>query len=82
MVPEKLQSLLQEELHTAHPGILRMKLVTGVRIWWPGIDKKTEEVVRNRLPCQSIRNKPPSTPLHPWSWPSQPWHRLQLDFLG
>ena len=82
VVPEKLQSLVLEELHTAHPGIVRMKSVARVHIWWPGIDKKIEEVVRNCLPCQSIRNKPPSTPLHSWSWPSQPWHRLHVDFLG
>ena len=59
-----------------------MKSVARVRIWWPGIDKKIKEVVRNCLPCQSIKNKPPLTPLHSWSWPSQPWHRLHVDFLG
>ena len=59
-----------------------MKSVARVHIWWPGIDKKIEEVVRNCLPCQSIRNKPPSTPLHSWSWPSQPWDHLHVDFLG
>ena len=34
------------------------------------------------LTMSSIRNKPPLTPLHSWNWPSQPWHRLHVDFLG
>ena len=40
VVPEKLQSLVLEELHTAHPGIVRMKSVARVHIWWPGIDQE------------------------------------------
>ena len=48
----------------------------------PGNDKKSEEVVKGCLPCQSIRNKPPLTSLHLWNWPSQPWCCLHLDLLG
>ena len=59
-----------------------MKSVTRVHIWWQVIDKNIEEVVRNCLPCQSIRNKPPLTPLHSWSWRSQPWYCLHLDIPG
>ena len=82
IVPEKLQSKVLEELHTAHPGVVRMKSCARIHVWWPGIDKKIEEMVKSCLPCQSIRNKPPLTSLHCWNWPNQPWHRLHLDFLG
>ena len=40
VVLEKLQSLVLEELHTAHPGIVRIKSVARVHIWWPGRLKK------------------------------------------
>ena len=82
IIPEKLQDKVLEELHTAHPGVVRMKSIARIHVWWPGIDKKIEEVVKSCLPCQSIRNKPPLTSLHLWNWPSQPWRRLHLDFLG
>ena len=82
IISEKLQDKVLEELHTAHPGVVRMKSIARIHVWWPGIDKKIEEVVKSCLPCQSIRNKPPLTSLHLWNWPSQPWHRLHLDFLG
>ena len=81
IVPEKLQNKVLEELHTAHPGVVRMKSIARIHVWWPGIDKKIEEVVKGCLPCQSNRNKPPLTSLHLWNWPSQPWCRLHLDFL-
>ena len=74
VVPEKLQSLVLKELHATHLGIVRMKSIVRAHVWSPGIDKKIEEVVKNCLPCQSIRNKPPLTCLHSWSWPSQPWY--------
>ena len=82
IIPEKLQSKVLEELHTPHPGVVRMKSIARIHVWWPGIDKKIEEVVKSCLPCQSIRNKPPLTSLHYWNWPNHPWHRLHLDFLG
>ena len=58
IVPEKLQSTVLEELHTAHPGVVRMKSIARIHVWWPGIDKQIEEMVKGCLPCQSIRNKP------------------------
>ena len=56
IVPEKLQSKVLEELHTAHPGVVRMKSIARIHVWWPGIDKKIEEVVKGCSPCQSNRN--------------------------
>ena len=29
-----------------------------------------------------LKHKQPSAPLHPWSWPKQPWSRTHLDFAG
>ena len=73
---EKLQSKVLEELHTAHPGVVRMKSIARIHVWWPGVNKKIEEVVKGCLPCQSNKNNSPLTSLHLWNWPSQPWHRL------
>ena len=39
-------------------------------------------MVKGCLPYQINRNKPLLTSLHLWNWPSQPWCRLHLDFLG
>ena len=67
LVPEKLQSTALKELHTAHPSVVRMKFIARIRVWWSGIDKKIEEMVKGCFPCQSVRNKPPLTSLHVWN---------------
>ena len=39
-VPEKLQSRVLEELHAAHPGVVRMKSISRIHVWWPEINNK------------------------------------------
>ena len=34
------------------------------------------------IDCQSIRPTPAPAPLHPWEWPSQPWSRIHVDYVG
>ena len=82
VVPAKLRKKLLEELHQNHPGISRMKLVARSYMWWPGLDKEIEMLARSCEPCLAVKHKPPSVPLHPWSWPPRPWQRIHLDFLG
>ena len=30
--------------------------------------------------CQSVRNMPAETSLHPWVWPTRIWQRVHVDF--
>ena len=72
VVPAKLRKAVLEEIHAGHPGIVRMKSVARLHVWWPGIDTEVETLVRNCAACQSIRNNQPPTTLHPWAWPNRP----------
>jgi len=38
--------------------------------------------MRSCQACQSIRNAPATVPLHPWLWPTKPWQRIHIDFVG
>ena len=44
IIPEKLQTAVLEKLHASHPGIVRMKLLACLHVWWPGINKHIERV--------------------------------------
>jgi len=55
VIPEKLRSKLMAELHTDHPGMSKMKGVARGYFWWPGLDADIELVVKNCLPCQSVK---------------------------
>ena len=59
-----------------------MKAIARSYMWWPGLDKVVEELVRNCIPCQSNRHNPAPVPLHSLIWPSQPWQRVHFDFAG
>ena len=75
------QAVLQE-LHEGHPGITRMKALSRMYVWWPGINSDIEKSVRLCHACQEMQSSPPVAPLNPWRWPTRPWARLHLDFLG
>lgn len=52
IVPESCKTAVLAELHTSHPGIVKMKLLACVHVWWPGIDKHVEQLVRDCESCQ------------------------------
>ena len=41
-----------------------------------------EQHVGDCAVCASQRVTPPRVPLTPWPYPTQPWHRVHIDFLG
>ena len=67
IVPKKFQKKLLEELHKDHPGISRMKSVARSYIWWPGLDKSIEEMVKSCTSCQAVKHSPADAPVQPWT---------------
>ena len=82
VVPPQGRKDVLDELHDTHPGVSRMKTLARQYIWWPNMDSEIEQLVRTCSVCQESRPAPPSSPLHPWSWPSEPWSRLHIDFAS
>ena len=82
VVPELGRMAVLAELHEGHLGMARMKGLSRIYVWWPGIAESIEESVRHCTECQLNQATPSVAPLHPWSWPTRPWARLHLDFAG
>ena len=40
IIPKQLQERVLHELHTGHPGIVRMKSLARLHVWWPSLDKR------------------------------------------
>ena len=59
-----------------------MKAVARSYIWWPGLDKAIENLVKSCVSCQAVRHTPTVAPLQLWMWPAQPWKRVHVDFAG
>ena len=79
MIPYKLRADILKELHSEHIGACRMKALARSYVWWPGLDADLEAEVRQCSTCQSLRNLPPETPLHPWKYAGIPMQRVHVD---
>ena len=82
VIPDKGRSALMEELHAEHMGASKMKELARKYFWWPGLDGELESLVRSCPKCLENRDFPKKSPLHPWEWPSVPWHRIHIDYAG
>ena len=82
VIPPQGWTAVLQELHEGHTGMSRMKSLARMYIWWPKLDVDIEEAVRHCSNCQLNQSAPPAAPLHPWSWPSQPWTRIHIDYMG
>ena len=69
-------------LHSAHPGVVKTKLLARSYVWWPNIDSDIEVLAKCCTGCQKHHRNPSKAPLHPWEWPSTPWKRIHIDFAG
>ena len=82
VVPSSLRDAVLTELHETHPGMARMKGISRSYDWWPKIDSDIERIVSTCLVCQKMRSDPVKAPVHPWTFPTQPWSRIHVDFAG
>ena len=82
VVPNAGREAILTELHVGHPGISKMKALSRMYVWWPGMDQDIEGVVKKCQECQENQGNPPGVPLQPWSWPSRPWLKIHIDYAG
>ena len=84
VVPEKLQSQMVMLAHSGHQGIVKTKRFLRDSVWFPGIDKKVEELVKGCVPCQATNHdpKPASESLQMSPLPQGPSQELSMDFCG
>ena len=65
VIPMKFRHKVVQELHAAHAGMTRMKLLARQHFWWPGMDAEVEEIARTCTACQATNNDPAAAPIHP-----------------
>lgn len=82
VVPEKLRKQIIDQLHTSHLGIVKTKALARSYVWWPGLDRDIEIMVRNCGPCQELQSSPEKSALIPWKPTDSVWSRIHVDFAG
>jgi len=51
IIPPVFQNYVINELRQGHPGMVRMKSLARMRVWWPNIDDDIEKKVRSCSSC-------------------------------
>lgn len=82
VIPEKCKDRVLQLLHEPHMGIVKSKAMARSYVWWAGVDEAVERVCRGCAVCAAQADAPPRQAPSPWPWPSQPWSRIHLDFMG
>ena len=82
VIPMKFRNQIMQELHSSHPGVVRMKALSRIHVWFPNIDKQIEQEVRNCQQCAQVTKNPAKAFVHPWNWPTEPFNRVHIDSLG
>lgn len=81
LIPNTLRTRVLEELHETHLGITKMKQLSRRYVYWPGIDKDIERVVRSCEQCALTKSNPPKI-AHSWDPPESNWERIHIDYAG
>ena len=63
-------------------GIVRMKSLARMHVWWPKIDENIENRANQCIPCQENSREPTKAPVFTWENPKEPWKCLHIDFAG
>ena len=77
-----LQAQVLQLAHAGHQGIRRTKALLREKVWFPGIDKAVENMVKSCSMCQSVCARPHCEPLKMSQLPKGPWQQVSCDFKG
>lgn len=83
IIPTSLQEKVIALAHRGHQGIVKTKQLLRTKVWFPGIDSKTENAIKHCLPCQAvtpkIRNRNPIATI---DLPTTPFSKIDIDYAG
>ncbi|XP_019737023.1 uncharacterized protein K02A2.6-like [Hippocampus comes] len=84
VIPSSLRPRILNMAHDGHLGIVRVKQRCRSLVWWPGIDRDIEVMVKDCTACLASgkTGPPPTPPLQPLQWPATPWSHIQVDICG
>ena len=73
LVPISLQEKIIDLAHVGHQGIVKTKQLLRETVWFPGLDKKVEDIVKSCPACQLVTDTTTKVPLNPSKLPAGPW---------
>ena len=69
-----------DRIHTGHQGISKCRERAKQSLWWPGLSRQLEELVKNCSTCRKCLNQR-REPLIPTVLPELSWQRVGTDLF-
>ena len=80
VIPAALRLEMLDRLHTGHQGITKCRERARQSIWWPGLSKQLEELVKCCSECCKAQAQR-SEPRFPTILPELPWQKVGTDLF-
>lgn len=81
VLPTSLRTHAINIAHEGHQGLVKMKKLLRTKIWFPGIDGLTKNIIDHCLACQATGPVSRPEPLLMIKLPPAPWHTVNVDLL-
>ena len=84
VLPASLRQRAIEIVHEGHQGMVKTKKLLGEKVWFPGINRMVENLLKSCIPCQAtVQTLPKSQePLQMTKLPNGPWQEISVDYCG
>ncbi|KAK3773179.1 hypothetical protein RRG08_013764 [Elysia crispata] len=80
IIPQKFRQRMLKELHKNHQGMNKTKAIARSYVYWLNLDRDIETMVNECEACAKVKNNPIAAPAFVWTFPSNPWERIHIDF--
>ena len=80
VIPATLRLDMLDRIHAGHQGIVKCRDRAKQSIWWPGLGRQLEEVVKSCSTCATTTQQR-HEPMIPTELPQRPWQKLGTDLF-
>lgn len=80
VIPSSMRLDILSKIHSGHLGITKCRERARMSVWWPGMSKQIDDLVRNCNECVKER-KNKVEPLISSILPDRPWQKLCTDLF-
>ena len=80
VIPAALILEMLDRLHIGHQGIFKCRERVRQSLWWPGLSRQLDELVKHCSVCRKCTNRR-SEPLITTALPELPWQRVGTDLF-
>jgi hypothetical protein len=82
VIPVTMRRKVVQIAHEGHQGLVKTKSLLRAKVWFPYMDKLTEDIVKNCATCAVVTKDERLQPLQMSQLPDKAWESLCADFCG